>query len=100
MITIYSRNVLQIVLNAVYCRLVTEASADVRSKKIRFGPGDTIGGTAPLIMMRDIDGYQPRKRRTRRSRAIGLLFLLAVLSLTALLIVDGVQRGTLSFLLP
>ena len=51
-------------------------------------------------MMRDIDGYQPRKRRTRRSRAIGLLFLLAVLSLTALLIVDGVQRGTLSFLLP
>ncbi len=72
----------------------------MRSKKIRFGPGDTIGGTAPLIMMRDIDGYQPRKRRGRRGRGIGLLFVLAVLSLTALLIVDGVQRGTFTALLP
>lgn len=73
----------------------------VRSKKIRFGPGDTLGGTAPLIMMRDIDGYQPRRRRgMRRVRGIGLLFLLAVLSLMALLIIDGVQRGTLTALLP
>ena len=72
----------------------------MRSKKIRFGPGDTIGGTAPLIMMRDIDGYQPRKRRGRRVRGIGLLFVLAVLSLAALLIVDGVQRGTFTALLP
>ena len=72
----------------------------MRSKKIRFGPGDTLGGTAPLIMMRDIDGYQPRKRRSRRLRGIGLLFLLAVVSLMALLIVDGLQRGTLTSLLP
>ncbi len=72
----------------------------MRSKKIRFGPGDTLGGTAPLIMMRDIDGYQPRKKRLRRGRGIGLLFLVAVVSLTALLIVDGVQRGTITALLP
>ena len=72
----------------------------MRSKKIRFGPGDTLGGTAPLIMMRDIDGYQPRRRRARRGRGIGLLFLIAVLSLTALLIVDAVQRGTITSLLP
>ena len=51
-------------------------------------------------MMRDIDGYQPRRRRARRGRGIGLLFLIAVLSLTALLIVDAVQRGTITSLLP
>ena len=72
----------------------------MRSKKIRFGPGDTLGGTAPLIMMRDIDGYQPRRRRARRGRGIGLLFVLAVVSLAVLLIVDGVQRGTITALLP
>lgn len=72
----------------------------MRSKRIQFGPGDTLGGTAPLIMMRDIDGYQPRRRRVRRIRGIGLLFLLAALSLVALLVVDGVQRGTFTALLP
>jgi len=72
----------------------------VRSKKIRFGPGDTLGSTAPLIMLRDIDGYQPRRRRARRSRGIGLLFLLATASLLALLVVDGIQRGSISSLLP
>ena len=72
----------------------------MRSKKIQFGPGDTLGGTAPLIMMRDIDGYQPRRRRARRGRGIGLLFLVAVVSLAVLLIVDGVQRGTFTSLLP
>ena len=72
----------------------------MRSKKIRFGPGETLGGTAPLIMMRDIDGYQPRRRRARRGRGIGLLFLVAVVSLAVLLIVDGVQRGTFTSLLP
>ena len=72
----------------------------MRSKKIRFGPGDTLGGTAPLIMMRDIDGYQPRRRRARRGRGIGLLFLVAVVSLAVLLIVDGVQLGTFTSLLP
>ena len=72
----------------------------MRSKRIQFGPGDTLGGTAPLIMMRDIDGYQPRRRRARRGRGIGLLFLVAVVSLAVLLIVDGVQRGTFTSLLP
>ena len=72
----------------------------MRTKKIRFGPEDTIGGTAPLMMLRDIDGYQPRRRRSRRGRGIGLLFVLAVLSLAVLLIVDGIQRGTLTALLP
>jgi len=72
----------------------------VRSKRIQFGPEDTLGGTAPLIMLRDIDGYQPRRRRARRARGIGMLFLLAVLSVVALLIVDGVERGTFTALLP
>ncbi|UCH74563.1 MAG: hypothetical protein JSU82_01525 [Rhodospirillales bacterium] len=72
----------------------------MRSKKIQFGPGDTLGGTAPLIMMRDIDGYQPRRRRARRGRGIGLLFLVVVVSLAVLLIFDGVQRGTFTSLLP
>ncbi len=72
----------------------------MRSKKIRFGPGDTLGGTAPLIMLRDIHAYQPRRRRARRGRGIGLLFLVAVFSLGALLIVDSIQRGTLTSLLP
>ncbi len=72
----------------------------MRSKKIQFGPGDTLGGTAPLIMLRDIDAYQPRRRRVRRGRGIGLLFLVAVFSLAVLLIVDSIQRGTLTSLLP
>ncbi len=72
----------------------------MRSKKIQFGPGDTLGGTAPLIMLRDIDGYQPRRRRARRGRGIGLLFLVAVVSLGTLLIVDSIQSGTITSLLP
>ncbi len=72
----------------------------MRSKKIQFGPGDTLGGTAPLIMLRDIDGYPPRRRRARRGRGIGLLFLVAVVSLGTLLIVDSIQSGTITSLLP
>jgi hypothetical protein len=72
----------------------------VRAKKIRFGPEDTLGGTAPLTMLRDIDGYQPRRRRARRGRGIGLLFVVALLSLAVLVIVDGIQRGSFTALLP
>jgi len=67
----------------------------VRAKRIQFGPGDTIGGTAPLIMMRDIDGYQPRRRRHRRGRGFAWAVLAVSVLLTAWVIVDGIQRGVL-----
>jgi hypothetical protein len=70
-------------------------SDQVKSKKIQFGPGDTLGSTAPLIMMGSIDGYQPRRRR-HRAGAGTLLFwalLLATLGLVAWLILDGYRRG-------
>jgi hypothetical protein len=71
----------------------------VRTRKIQFGPEDTLGGTAPLIMLRDIEGFQPRRRRSRRGWGVGVLFLLALASLALLVILEELQRGALSALL-
>ncbi len=67
----------------------------VKTKRIRFGPGDTLGGTAPLIMLRDIDGYQPRRRRSRLSRSVVWVFVAVMLVGTGWVIADGIRRGLL-----
>ena len=33
--------------------------------KIRFEPGDTLGGTAPIILLRQIEGNKVGRRRRR-----------------------------------
>lgn len=67
----------------------------MKTKRIRFGPGDTLGGTAPLIMLRDIDGYQPRRRRTRLGRNIAWLVFGASLLASGWVIADMMRRGLL-----
>lgn len=67
----------------------------VKAKKIRFGPGDTIGGTAPLIMLRDIEGYEPKRRRGKWGRVFAWLFLAAMVVATGWVITDGIRRGVL-----
>ncbi len=67
----------------------------VKAKKIRFGPGDTIGGTAPLIMLRDIEGYEPKRRRAKWGRAFAWLFLAAMVVATGWVIAEAIQRGVL-----
>lgn len=69
----------------------------MKSKKIQFGPGDTLGSTAPLIMLGSIDGYQPRRRRARNGLGTGLLWLmlLTTLGLVAWLVLDGFRRGVI-----
>ena len=67
----------------------------MKSKKIQFGPGDTLGSTAPLIMMGSIDGYQPRRRRHRAGAGTMLFWALLVmtLGLAVWLVLDGFRRG-------
>jgi len=67
----------------------------VKAKRIRFGPGDTLGGTAPLIMLRDIDGYQPRRRRARWSRNLVWLVFAASLVASGWAVADMIRRGLL-----
>ena len=64
----------------------------MKSKRIRFGPGDTLGGTAPLIMMGRIDAYE-RRRRVRRGRTLGWVMLFAAAAILAMVLVDAVLRG-------
>jgi len=70
-------------------------SLAVKFKKIQFGPGDTLGSTAPLIMMGSIDGYQPRRRRSRGGLGSVLFWalLLATVGVALWLILDGFNRG-------
>lgn len=67
----------------------------MKSKKIQFGPGDTLGSTAPLIMMGSIDGYQPRRRRHRAGTGTILFWalLLMTVGLVVWLVFDGFRRG-------
>lgn len=67
----------------------------MKAKRIRFGPGDTLGGTAPLIMLRDIDGYQPRRRRARWGRNLVWLVFAAALLASGWAIADMIRRGLL-----
>lgn len=67
----------------------------MKAKRIRFGPGDTLGGTAPLIMLRNIEGYEPKRRRAKRGRTLAWLFLAASVVATGWVIVDGIRRGVL-----
>lgn len=71
----------------------------VKAKRIRFGPGDTLGGTAPLIMLRDIDGYQPRRRRARWGRHVVWFVLAAAVLASGWVAVDMMRRGLLMSLL-
>jgi hypothetical protein len=67
----------------------------VKTKKIQFGSGDTLGNTARLVMLGSIDACQPRRKRHRTGLASGLfwLMLLTTLGVAAWLILDGFQRG-------
>ena len=69
----------------------------MKSKKLQFGPGDTMGNTARLIMLGSIDACQPRRKRPRAGLAAGLfwLMLLTTLGVAAWLILDGFQRGVI-----
>ncbi len=66
-----------------------------KSRKIRFGPGDTLGGTAPLIMLGKIDAYEPRRRRARRGRGLGLVMLVAAAAIIGMVLFDAARRGDL-----
>ena len=67
----------------------------MKSRKIQFGPGDTPGGTARLILLGSIDACQPRRKRHRGGLTTGLfwLLLLTTLGMAAWLVLDGFQRG-------
>jgi hypothetical protein len=69
----------------------------VKSKKIQFGPGDTLGNTARLILLGSIDACEPRRKRHRAGLGTGLfwLLLLTTLGVAAWLILDGFQRGVI-----
>lgn len=69
----------------------------MKTKKIQFGHGDTMGGTARLILLGSIDACEPRRKRHRGGLATGLfwLLLLTTLGVAAWLVVDGVQRGVI-----
>ncbi len=70
-----------------------------RTKRIRFGPGDTLGSTAPLLMLGSIEACTPRRRRSRFGRNLGLVLLLLVALAATLFVFDAANQGTLlSFL--
>lgn len=69
----------------------------LKSKKIQFGPGDTLGSTAPLIMMGSIDGYQPRRKRSRLGPGTVLFWglLLSTLGVAVWLILGGFRHDVI-----
>jgi hypothetical protein len=70
----------------------------VKTKNIQFGPGDTMGSTARLILLGSIDACEPRRKRHRAGLGTGLfwLMLLTTLGVGAWLIIDGLQRGLIA----
>lgn len=70
----------------------------MRTKQIRFGPGESLESVAPLLMLGSIEVCQPRRRRHRGSGPVMVLSLLATAAVLAWLIVDGVSRGMIPFL--
>ncbi len=70
-----------------------------RSKKIRFGPGDTLGSTAPLLMLGSIEACTPIRRRSRFGRGLGWALLLIAALAATLFVVDAANQGALLSLL-
>ncbi len=70
-----------------------------RSKKIRFGPGDTLGRTAPLLMLGSIEACVPLRRRSRFGRGFAWVLLLIAAVAATLFVVDAANQGALLSLL-
>ncbi len=70
-----------------------------KTKRIRFGPGNTLGSTAPLLMLGSIEACTPRRRRSRFSRGFGWFLLLIAALAATLFVIDAANQGALLSLL-